>query len=219
MMLRFKQMRKYSNISNCIKQLTNDAGSILVESAFMLPLMLLSGLGATDLTIAYMSKNSVLDMAVSYSHIISKKGESVTEKAIQDLINNSAVTSNQPDFFERGRVIVTVVDMPSGAGKPKKLWQRCSDQPQGKEFSTQFSDTDITLPSSVTALTADHTHVFVEVFYDAKPLTSLLMGQNDANGHKILRLENLKTDISLNGEFRKTPVNPDGVSIASGSCS
>jgi hypothetical protein len=206
-------------MSNWIRQFANDAGSILIESALMLPLILLAGLGAAELTMAYMSKNSISDMAVSYSHIISRKGEAVTEKMIQDLINNSAVTSNQPNFFERGRVFVTAVNMPLGAAKATKLWQRCSGQPEGKKFSTIFSGTDINLPPSVTALTQDHTHVFVEVFYDAQPISGFFLQQHDEQGQRILHLEDLKTDISLDGEFRKAPTNSEGIKVISSNCS
>jgi hypothetical protein len=207
------------NISTWLSCLKNDRGSIAIESAFMIPLLLFCGMGASELAMAYMNKNSLTDLAVSYSHIISKKGSELTEKTLKDLISKSDVNSNRPDFFERGRVIVTAVEAPLGAAKPTKLWQRCSPQPSGKSFSTKFTGTQITLPSSMTALTQEHTHVLVEVFYDSQPLTGFYLSQKDANGKRIRGLSDMKTDMALKGEFKSTPDNPDGVTAALSNCS
>lgn len=200
------------------QRLISNSGSIAIESAIMIPLLLFCGMGASELAMAFMHKNSLTDLAVSYSHILSKKGEEVTEKSIKDLIDRSDVNSSQADFFARGRVIITAVDMPSTASKPKKLWQRCSAQPAGKSFSTKFTGTDITLPTSMTGLTKEHTHILVEVYYDSQPLTGFYFSQKDANGKRIKGLSDIKTDLSLNGDFKATLGNPDGVTAASSSC-
>lgn len=199
-------------------RLAKDAGSIAIESAIMIPLLLFCGMGASELAMAFMHKNSLTDLAVSYSHILAKKGDEVTEKSIKDLIDHSDVNSSQADFFDQGRVIITAVDMPLTASKPKKLWQRCSAQPAGKAFATKFTGTDITLPTSMTGLTKEHTHILVEIYYDSQPLTGFYFSQKDASGKRIKELSDIKTDLSLNGEFTATLGNPDGVTAASSSC-
>jgi hypothetical protein len=201
------------------RTLRTDAGSIAIESAFMMPLLLFCGMGASELSMAFMHKNSLTDMSVSYSHILSKKGEDTTEKVIKDLIDHSDVNSSQDDFFQRGRVIITAVDMPLTATNPKKLWQRCSPQPAGKAFSSKFTGTDITLPTSMTGLTKEHTHILIEVYYASQPLTGFYLSQKDQNGNRIQGLSDIKTDLSLNGEFKTTLGNPDGVTAASSNCS
>jgi hypothetical protein len=212
-------MKIKSNFLNCISRLRDDSGSIVIESAFMIPLLLFCGMGASELAMAYMNKNSLTDMAVSYSHIISKKGDSLTEKTLKDLISKSDVNSNRSDFFERGRVIVTAVEMKLGATKPKKLWQRCSPQPAGKSFGTKFTGSEIVMPTSMVPLIEDHTHVLVEVYYDSEPLTGFYLSEKDANGKRVRGLSDMKTDMALKGEFKPTPDNPDGVAAVSSSCS
>jgi hypothetical protein len=214
-----RPMNSLSKFLLLLARLKNEAGSIAIESAFMIPLLLFCGMGASELAMAYMDKNSLTDMAVSYSHIISKKGDEVTEKTLKDMIDKSDVNSSQPDFFQRGRVIITAVNVPLGATKPKKLWQRCSPKPPGKSFATKFTGTNITMPTSMVPLIEEHTHILVEVFYDSQPLTGFYLSNVDANGDRIMALADMKTDISLKGEFKAAPDNPDAVAAASSSCS
>jgi hypothetical protein len=212
-------MKTAFNISKWLFWQKNEAGSIVIESAFMIPLILFCGMGAIELSMAYMHKNSLTDMAFSYSLIIAKKGETISEKTLKDLIGRSDSNSNQKEFFERGRVILTAVDMPLGTAKPKMLWQRCSLQPAGKSFSTRFVGPDITLPTTMAPLFPERTYVLVEVFYDTRPLTGFFLADTDANGERIKSLADMKIVESLKGNFNVDPENVEAVTPASSSCS
>ncbi len=217
-------MKIMNSLSRLIASFKNDQASIAIETGIMLPILLFCGMGATELVMAYMHKNSLVDMGNSYSLILARKGGNTTEAMMKDLIEKSNTNSNQSDFFKRGRVIFTAVDMPKNAPKPVKLWQRCSGQPAGKNFVTQFPGAQITWPSSKAPLRQGATHILVEVYYDSQPLTGFYMTEKDASGHRINHLYDFKTNESLalinsqRYEFKAVPDNPEAIAKASSSC-
>jgi hypothetical protein len=207
-----------SKLKNWRSNLRNERGSILIENAFMLPLVLFMGLGATELSMAYMEKNDTKQLAISYAGAISKKGGLVTEKQLFDLLSKSGQNANLDDFNDKGRVIVTAYKS-QAAGSPVKLWQRCSPQPAGKNFASQYVSSVITLPPGVT-LVDDATYVAVEVFYDTVPLTGFYFTDKDANGKLVKKLAGSFTYAAREDPFTATVNDPDGgVSKASNVCS
>ncbi len=198
-------------------KLREDRGSILIESAFMLPLLLFMGLGATELSMAYMDKNDTKQLAISYSGAISKKGGLVTEKELNELLLKSGQNANLDDFNSRGRLIVTAFKS-QAVGLPVKLWQRCSAQPAGKNFTSEYKSNTITLPVGVT-LVDDATYVAVEAFYDTEPLTGFFFTEKNADGKLVKKLFGSFTYAAREDAFTATVNDPDaGASKASTSC-
>jgi Flp pilus assembly protein TadG len=199
-------------------KLQEDRGSILIENAFMLPLLLFMGLGATELSMAFMDKNDTNQLAISYAAAISKKGGLVTEKELNELFNKSGQNANLSDFATRGRVIATAFKGRPGGLAPLKLWQRCSPQPAGKTFGTQYNSADITLPAGVT-LAEGVTYVAVEAYYDTRPVTGFYFTEKDANGQLVKQLGGSFTYAAREDAFTATINDPDaGESKASSSC-
>jgi hypothetical protein len=213
-------MKLFNKLKQQILSFSNDSGSIAIESAILLPVLLFCGLGASEVAMALMNTNSITDMTISYANILSKQGGSVTEKSIRDLVDKSAQSSDRPDFMTKGRVIMTAVDMPIGGAAPKKLWQRCSGQPAGKSFVSSFSGTDLVLPAGALPLTEGHSYIFVETFYDSQPLTGFFYTAKDADGKRLKRLKDFKTSMARPGsEFSANVTNPEGISNpASSAC-
>jgi hypothetical protein len=213
-------MRLCNKFVQRINSLLSDSGSIVIETGFMLPVLLFCGFGATELSMAYMNKNSITDMTISYSSILSKKGGAISEKMIKELVDKSNQSSDRPDFLTKGRVILTAIEMPTGAANPVKLWQRCSNQPTGKVFVTKFTGNQVTLPTGAAPLAEDHTYIFVETFYDSQPLTGFFFNQKDSNGKRLKRLSDFRSDMARPGlPFTAAVANPENISDkASSSC-
>jgi hypothetical protein len=208
----------FSYLNKMCTKAREDIGSILIENAFMLPVLLFLGLGAAEISIAFMEKNDTKQLAISYAGAISKKGGLITEKELNELLNKSGENANLNDFAARGRVIVTAFESRAGGLAPLKLWQRCSPQPAGKSFGTSYTSADITLPAGVT-LVEGVTYVAVEAYYDAKPVTGFYFAEKDANGELVKKLSGVFTYAAREDAFTATINDPDGgTSKASSTC-
>jgi hypothetical protein len=194
-----------------------DEGSIVVETAVLLPLILFCGLGATEISMAYMQKSSVDELAISYAQIVAKKGGMITEQEIKTMLDKAEENSGLDDMQARGRVILTAVKGNATGQNPTRLWQRCSAQPSGRSLTSEFSSASPTMPAGA-ELEEDRTFVLAEVFYESKPVTGFYFKDTDSNGNRVVSLGSRKIEMVRDISLAST-ITDTGGAKASSSCS
>lgn len=152
-------------------------GLALTEFAMSLPVLLLLGLGGVELANYALALQRVNQIAMTVADNAGRVRDSIDEIDVNEVMAGAKFVGQRIDFAARGRVILSSVERnASGTGQWIR-WQRCSG---AKNVPSSYGlqdkgKTDTSLPSigptgNQIAATTGTALMFVEVFYDYKPI-------------------------------------------------
>ncbi|GER08190.1 hypothetical protein GCM10007972_04750 [Iodidimonas muriae] len=131
------------------------SGSILVETALVLPILLLLLAGAFELGRFMLANQKVSALAASMADMISQADQGISESEINDVFGAIEHVSKPFDVGTDGRVIVSGVIGTSGNGNVVN-WQRCAggELSVRSQIGTQGAR-NVTLPGNLDLLDGD----------------------------------------------------------------
>lgn len=164
------------------------SGVALLEFAIVLPVFLLMSLTGAELTNYITVKMRVSQLALHLADDAARMGngslrsaKTIRETDINDLFAGAQLQSGELDLLTRGRVILTDLEPtanPNNAGTYKIGWRRCYGQKTAyvRQYPAGAATTGLTgigpAGRQVTAQ-SDNATMFVEVYYEYKPLVGL----------------------------------------------
>lgn len=164
------------------------SGLALLEFAVALPVLLMMSLTGAELTNFITVKMRVSQLALHLSDDAARMGngslrsaKSIRETDINDLFTGSQLQSGELDLKTNGRVILTDLEptsTPNTAGTYKIGWRRCYGMKTAyaRQYPANSATTNLTgigpTGRQVTAQN-DNATMFVEVYYEYKPLIGL----------------------------------------------
>ncbi|MDQ2893698.1 MAG: pilus assembly protein [Pseudomonadota bacterium] len=165
----------------------NTSGLALLEFAFTLPILLTMSLTGAELTNYVTTRMRVSQMALQLADNAARMGKgtqitakSISELDINDLLTGANLQSGELDLNGRGRVILSDLEPvanPNPTNKYKIVWQRCyggKTAHASKYGKTGDTGLDGIGPTGQLAVAQpDNATMFVEVYYEYKPLIGL----------------------------------------------
>jgi hypothetical protein len=163
------------------KRLAGDASGLwIVEFALSLPFLMALGLGATETLNYVLAVERVNQIAMTAADNAARVRTSIDEKDVNELMAGAKFVGTRIEFAQRGRIILSSLEENAAKNGQWIRWQRCSG---AKNVSSSYGvqdngKNDATLqgmgptgkkiaPESGTAM------MFVEVFYDYKPIVPM----------------------------------------------
>lgn len=177
----FCQARSFAYIAR------NTSGLALIEFAFTLPILLTLSLTGAELTNYVTTRMRVSQMALQLSDNAARMGKgtqitakSISELDINDIMAGVQLQSGELDIANRGRVILSDLEPmanPNTTNKYKIVWQRCfgGKIAHNSGFGTagQTNLNGIGPTGQVAVAQPDNATMFVEVYYEYKPIIGL----------------------------------------------
>ena len=168
-------------------RLAHDTGGLaLLETAFIMPILLLLGLTGIELMNYIMVRMRISQVALQIADNAARIGagsqlqaKTINERDINDLLTGADLQAKELDLYGRGRVIVSSLEpmtSPNVTGLYKIAWQRCRGD---KTYDSPYDDTLLNIsggmgPAGRKVTAPDYgVTMFVEVYYEYKPLISL----------------------------------------------
>jgi len=160
------------------------SGLALVEFALSLPLLLglfLTGAELTNyITVRMRLSQLALHLADNSARVGvggPREAKKVYESDIHDLMDGAQVQAGELDLYDQGRIVITSLEPMPGANPDNKArirWQRCKgSKTYDSPYDDQTSDLDGIGPVGRQAVVeADGVTMFVEVYYEYRPLIS-----------------------------------------------
>lgn len=142
-------------------------GSILIELAIGLPVLVLILLGGFEAS-RYVLLNQKLARAASSMADLVAQADGITEAQISDLFTAADDTAKPFDLAADGRVIVTSVYRPTTAAAAV-AWQRTSPGTLSVTSAIGTAGNTATLPSGFTVRQGENV-IVAEVFYAYRPV-------------------------------------------------
>jgi hypothetical protein len=160
-------MTNNSAIIRSIRRLAGDRkGSVLVEFAFMLPIISTLVLGGVEFA-RYAMVNQKMDRVVGFVGDLVARAESLEASDFTDYFAAAEQLSLPFDLLGGGNVIVSSVTGESGG--PQVLWQQIGPGAVAQASGVGVPGGPATLPSGF-VLGVDENIVITEVFFDFEPL-------------------------------------------------
>ena len=156
----------------------NCSGVAMIEFAFALPIILLMGLGGTELAHMAIARERVDQIAMLVADNAARVRDTIDENDVNDIMTGAKLVGQSIDFGAHGRIILSnVQNNPTNTGQWIR-WQRCAG---AKNVSSSYGavnagwqDTSLQAgvgPSGNKVTAATGTIVmFVEVVYDYQPI-------------------------------------------------
>lgn len=193
-------------------------GTALMETAFLLPIVLLVGLGGMELTnlaIANMRigqlASSLADNASRVSAETAMPRPVIREIDINELLAITLQNGERLNLEERGRVILSSLEVDPATGDQWIHWQRCA----GKKVYASSHGVEGTKGGLLTGMgkvgeqvvaEPDTAIMFVEISYDYEPLVGeQWIGKRTLNYTASFMV---RDDRDLNGVFNPEPMDP-----------
>lgn len=164
------------------------SGVALIEFAMALPVFIVMSLTGAELTNYITVKMRVSQLALHLADDAARMGngslrsaKTISETDINDLFAGAQLQSGELDLSARGRVILTDLEPtanPNNAGTYKIGWRRCYGQKTSyaRKYPLGTATTGLAgigpAEQQVTAQ-VDNATMFVEVYYEYKPLVGL----------------------------------------------
>jgi hypothetical protein len=161
----------------------NNSAIAVVEFAAALPFLLITFVSATELTNFAIVRMRIGQVALQVADNASRMGQAqasgnphVTETDINDLLTGADVQAKNLSLYTRGRVIVSSLEAvanPNNTNKFMIRWQRCRGQKNSSSSYGAQAATNLDgmgPAGQVVTTPADTGVMYVEVFYDYKPL-------------------------------------------------
>lgn len=156
----------------------NCSGVAMLEFAFSLPIILLMGLGGTELAHMAIARERVDQIAMLVADNAARVRDTIDENDVNDIMTGAKLVGQSIDFGNHGRIILSnVQNNPTNTGQWIR-WQRCAG---AKNVSSSYGavnagwqDTSLQAGvgptgNKVTAATGTIV-MFVEVVYDYQPI-------------------------------------------------
>jgi len=160
----------------------NCSGVAMIEFAFSLPIILLMGLGGTELAHMAIARERVDQIAMLVADNAARVRDTIDENDVNDIMTGAKLVGQSIDFGAHGRIILSnVQNNPTNTGQWIR-WQRCAG---AKNVSSTYGNVnDGWQDTSLSAGIYDHTNttagkisaapgtivMFVEVVYDYQPI-------------------------------------------------
>lgn len=152
---------------SCRQWLSDRAGNVAVEFALIAPILIALFLGTAELTRYVLAVQKMNRVASSVSDLVAR-ADGISESALNDIFAAASSIADPFDFANDGRMIVSGIANPSGAG-PVIAWQRVSpgNIVVQSEFGTEGGNADL---GQGISLRLGETMIAVETFYDFDPV-------------------------------------------------
>jgi TadE-like protein len=138
-------------------------GTIMIEAAFSLPLMILLLLGGFETSQYILAHQKLNRIASTMSDTIAQSSQTLSARQMHDLLNSVNFMASPFNMAVKGRVIVTAVT--GNAGVNQVMWRRCAG---GLSQTSQLGSPAV-LPGSA-ILPPGSTAVITEAYIDYAPL-------------------------------------------------
>ena len=161
------------------------SGLALLEFAFTLPIVLLMTLGGAELANYTTTRMRVSQLALHIADNAARMGDgpqmaakTITETDIGDIFIGGNLQSGGLKLKERGRVILSDLEPvanPNTTNTFKIGWQRCYGDKTHPSTYGAAGDTDLAgigPPGQLVTAQDDNATMFVEVYYEYKPLVA-----------------------------------------------
>lgn len=156
--------------------LQNQRGSVLLELALALPVMLLVIFGGVELTRFLLNAQKINRVAMSTADLVSQSRE-VSERDINNMFVASQAVMGNTSITDRGNIIITSVTR-TGDDPPQVRWQRENGAHSGTS-SVGSEGGAANLPADVVLDPGDGV-IVVEVFFKHIPLLfDTVVGEQD----------------------------------------
>lgn len=156
---------------------SNERGSVLLELAFALPIMMLIIFGGVEMTRFLLNAQKINRVAMSTADLVSQSRE-VSEADISNMFVASQAVMGNSSITDRGVVIITSISR-TGEQTPFVSWQRASGGGHVGQSKVGAEGSTATLPADV-VLQAGDSVIVVEVYYTHKPmLFDSVVGEQD----------------------------------------
>ncbi len=168
-----------------LRQLASDrTGLALVEFALALPLLLTLTLTGAELTNYITVRMRLSQLALHLADNTARVGvggpreaKKVYETDIHDLMDGAELQAGGLDIYDRGRIIISSLEPMPGANPNNKArirWQRCKGS---KSYDSPYDNKTNNIdgmgePGRLALVQADGVTMFVEVYYEYRPLIS-----------------------------------------------
>ncbi|MFQ5346269.1 MAG: TadE/TadG family type IV pilus assembly protein [Rhodothalassiaceae bacterium] len=140
---------------------------MLVETALVLPVLILLLAGAYELGNFMLANQKVSGVSSAMADLIAQTEDDVTESEINDIFGAIAYISEPFNVVAGGRVIISAIQGDSTNGNTV-LWQRCRGPLTAASRVGTTGATDVTLPGNI-ALGDGETAVLAEVYFSYSP--------------------------------------------------
>lgn len=202
------------------------SGLALLEFAFSLPIFLTMSLTGAELTNYIITRMRVSQISLQVADNAARIGsgsqleaKKITEADINDLLTGAGLQSGELNLLTQGRVIVSSLEPdPSNAGKYTIRWQRCGGLKAPDSRFGKAGDKNLTGMGPAPKITApaDGVTMFVEVYYEYKPLIKTSLSPSttmDEIASMMVRDRRDTTDDTKlgNGNPNPNPTHPNGV--------
>ncbi|RMD91129.1 MAG: hypothetical protein D6807_00370 [Alphaproteobacteria bacterium] len=142
-------------------------GSVLVETALVLPVLILLLAGAYELGNFMLANQKVSGLSSAMADLIAQTEDDVAESEINDIFGAIAYISEPFNVVTGGRVIISAIRGDSTDGNTV-LWQRCRGALAAASRVGSTGATDVTLPADI-ELGDGETAVLAEVYFSYSP--------------------------------------------------
>ncbi len=151
------------------KPLREESGSVLVEFALALPLLLLFYMGGVELT-RFILINQKLEKTTSTVADVVAQATSIVTSDLVDLLSASQNLMDPYRFNTNGRIIITsVVQSTAPPALPVVRWQYCGGGTLTATSRIGAVGTSATLPTGFTLALGDDI-IIAETFYNYTPM-------------------------------------------------
>lgn len=189
-------MRRVTSARATFRRLRRDIrGLALLEFAFILPIFIALSLTGAELTNYIITRMRISQLALQLADNAARIGtgsqlqaKTISETDINDLLTGAGLQSGELDLYNRGRVIISSLEpitSPNVTGLYKIAWQRCRGV---KNYDSPYDNTLLNIsggmgPTGQKVTAPDYgVTMFVDVYYEYKPLISLSRIFPGANG-------------------------------------
>lgn len=173
-----------------LRKLAGDrSGHSLVEFTLALPLLLTLGLWGTELANLQLAHMKIAEVAQHLADNASRIGDTSTlqnrkiyESDLNDLFIGASIQGGSKiDFFERGRAIISSLEVRSDDPDQQYIhWQRCKGKKAvSSSYGAVGDDVSGMGPTGNQIMAIEgQPAIFVEVVYDYQPIVSNVFAQN-----------------------------------------
>lgn len=157
--------------------LSDQRGSVLIELALAMPVMILLIFGGVEITRFLLNAQKINRVAMSTADLVSQ-ARSVTVADINNMFVASQAVMGNETIQDRGNVIISSV-LRTGTDAPTISWQRNSGGSHSGSSKVGNEGSTATLPTEVVLAPGDSV-IVVEVYYTHQPmLFDSVVGEQD----------------------------------------
>ena len=142
-------------------------GSVLIETAIILPVLILLLAGAYELGNFMLANQKVAGLSSSMTDLVAQSEDEIQESEINDVFAAMEYISEPFNVLAGGRVIISAFRRDSGNGNTI-LWQRCKGMLAVASRFGNVGTQNVTLPGNI-VLPDGETAVVGEVYYSYAP--------------------------------------------------